>query len=536
VDLREAELIMDNSGNWAEWPALRGNAVPPRLKYVRGVFGKVHRFGTDYRWLAHNPEFDHKGLERRMDIGDYPPGFVPCWRREPDGYAATWSYPSSARDSDGRSALETQVLFWRREAAQGVAASAFAMLHTVSAWDKSIWWEHWNRKEDWEREEFYVPLDPETCPPVELDAGLLSDLIARGRNQLLETVGENQLRDFYASLLAGSGVAILRGASAPLEPLALAALLLPLDATLAESVSLAGGVLLNYFDEAKLAHWKGVVCQKGLQAVPEMPEMAPAVVERAGLLARSLTEDRPELASTMLTDRSAIRVTVTPPSEPPPRSVPEPAPSSSATTISYAPPVEEAVLTPVPEPAAPVSFSMCAGQLLEFLFPEEYFRHGKHLPPEPSWRRTGESLAAWQTLGVRDLRPMEESEVPFVLRELDRFVVRVKYEEDGLRKLYGEVAADLARSWLFTFAPSSELIDRIGLPTTRRIPAMHFMPYLYNRDQMELRKLQAGGVVRLLRQSVVDCGSDEIRRWARNYHGDSTLRMWMVDALQRFDG
>ena len=126
------------------WPALAGAAAftGTELACEIGIWGKVHRQASDYRWIARSDGFGGPlaDINRRLRIGGEDRAVrATAWRApwEPAGqdWFAVGTYPSRATDAWGRGAvLEKQVWHWRRPTPSlPPALAALALLPAVAA-------------------------------------------------------------------------------------------------------------------------------------------------------------------------------------------------------------------------------------------------------------------------------------------------------------------------------------------------------------------------------------------------------------------
>jgi hypothetical protein len=199
-------------------------------------------------------------------------------------------YPSRAFDAAGRPAgLERQILAPAPGAAQSIppAALAFLLLPAAQKVDDTVWWDSW-RDPRWSAMSHYLPI-----PEDEIKAEQLQNLDAsfeQGLTELFDSVEADDLVAFYAQLLGGTRPAVLRIKTTVLSPLAMAALLLPLDRARTEELTIAGGVLSPSLDPDRLRNWDAVVCPPGVR-VPEISidqNFRLAASETVGILRKGL--------------------------------------------------------------------------------------------------------------------------------------------------------------------------------------------------------------------------------------------------------
>jgi len=282
------------------WPALSGAAalLGEVLRCEVGIWGKVHRQASDYRWIARSSGFAGQApdLHRRLRIGSEDRAVrATAWRApwEPTGqdYFAIGTYASRAVDAAQRAGvLEKQVLHWHRPSAEVPAAlAAVLLLPAVAHADDRFWWDRVGEG-DWQRPDYALPLGADACPQLRIARADLEAVIAAGIDALLEALAPPSLAALYAGLLAGVRPVMLRGQASPLPPAALAALLLPLTAEQAGRLSLSAWVPGVLIDPLDLAHnWDLVVTgQSGA-----VPEVASEFVERGAVLAQALVNRDP---------------------------------------------------------------------------------------------------------------------------------------------------------------------------------------------------------------------------------------------------
>ena len=282
------------------WPALSGATavLGEVLRCEIGIWGKVHRQASDYRWIARSSGFAGQApdLHRRLRIGSEDRAVrATAWRApwEPTGqdYFAIGTYASRALDAAQRAGvLEKQVLHWHRPSAEVPAAlAAVLLLPAVAHADDRLWWDRVGEG-DWQRSDYALPLGGDVCPQLRIARADVEAAVAAGIDALLETLDQPSLAALYAGLLAGVRPVMLRGQASPLPPAALAALLLPLTAEQAGRLSLSAWVPGVLIDPPDLAHnWDLVVTgQSGA-----VPEVASEFLERGAVLAQALVNRDP---------------------------------------------------------------------------------------------------------------------------------------------------------------------------------------------------------------------------------------------------
>jgi len=276
---------MNPSGGapFASWPALdlRGQPLPSRLAYERGIWGKVHGAPSDFRWIATTPSFASSGrrddLPRELHLGteDAPEKSI-SWRILGDICYAMSAYPSRATDAAGRTGfLEKQVLEWRRPEDVPAALAALLLLPHVASFDDSVWWDRRTGPRWSDDEDATLSLSPtETASPLPVATADVEAAITRGLAQLTAAISEPALAELYAALLVGQSAISLRGLRSPLSAEAVAALLLPLPRPLADSLSIAGWLPSRRVPDADELQrcWDLVL---GGPAAPPPPAVAP---------------------------------------------------------------------------------------------------------------------------------------------------------------------------------------------------------------------------------------------------------------------
>ncbi|WP_295577872.1 hypothetical protein [uncultured Lamprocystis sp.] len=283
------------------WPALSGAAalLGEVLCCEIGIWGKVHRQASDYRWIARSSGFAGQApdLHRRLRIGSEDRAArATAWRApwEPAGqdYFAIGTYASRALDAAQRAGvLEKQVLHWHRPSAEVPAAlAALLLLPAVAHADDRPWWDRVSEG-DWQRPDYALPLGADACPRLRIARADLEAAVAAGIDALLEALAPPSVAALYAGLLAGVRPVMLRGQASPLPPAALATLLLPLTAEQAGRLSLSAWVPAVLIDPSDLAHnWDLVVTGQSGAA----PEVASEFMERGAVLAQALMNRDPE--------------------------------------------------------------------------------------------------------------------------------------------------------------------------------------------------------------------------------------------------
>jgi len=232
--------------NALDWPALdlRGQALPSRLTYERGAWGKVHGAATDFRWISTTPAFAGREnhLDQQLPLGDAElPQRAVLWRTLGDTCYAVACYASRAIDASNRSGfIEEQIVEWQRPSDVPAVLGALLLLPAASRLQTSaIQWTEVDPAEG---------LPPDA--PLQVSPPAIEEAIGQGLRELAAATTEEALADLYAALLAGGRAASLKGLYAPPPPAAVAALLLPLPRAIADRISVAGWLPSSRLSEA----------------------------------------------------------------------------------------------------------------------------------------------------------------------------------------------------------------------------------------------------------------------------------------------
>lgn len=420
-----------------KWPALRDWTPSARpLATRRAVYGKVHRAPSDYRWIGWSAGFGSgpAPLENELALGseDSPASFF-AWRSP--GAIAVKCYRSRAFDAAGRpGGVEKQVLAADDNGAPA-AVLAFLLLAAAEPFEDSVWWESW-RDPRWTSLEFYLPIPEEQCPVLAMEK--FDPLSQQGIGELLEAVPGARLEDFYAQLLAGQTPVIFPIAGQPLPPLALAALLLPLDPPLAARVSFAGGFPSRNLDPARLSHWSAIACPPDVSA----PEVAPPREFRAEAAAMVRLLERGRAAS------------------------------------------------PTPLEPREIQLSDGGSFLIDFLeSPERWIAPGER----GSWSLT--KVGPWRVV-------RHEDEADLLRDRVRRFAAEIDAMPDSPAKKHLATKVDLLRAMLLVLCPGTESIEAAGLPATGRVPALYFAGRIESPDWPELGRYSAQEFATLARHSL----------------------------------
>jgi len=290
------------------WPALRPGKPPNGpLAYQRAVWGKVHGAASDFRWIARSEAFrpgDRLARDLLLGSEDHPPPQrLYVWLPlsidgKASGHVAGTAYASRGVDAGGRRGfLEKQLLDWANPRGLPAAVGALLLLPAMAHWTDRIWWQR-VPEQDWSLQESVLALATHESGPFAPAAyradpkGYLDAAIGRGLTALA-AIDPESLAHFYATLLAGDRPACLAGLAEPLPPEALAALLLPLQRPLADTLSLAGWIPSHRYALEELGQrWDGLVLPAPAEP-PPLSSKARAKREEAKLCVQALRERNP---------------------------------------------------------------------------------------------------------------------------------------------------------------------------------------------------------------------------------------------------
>ncbi len=431
------------------WPALSSSGPWPEvLKVEEGIWGKVHGAPTDFRWIAASPGLDLPDLGPALQVGvEDRPTRCAFWRVLDDGRAlAVYAYPSRAVDAAGRSGfLERRVFLWRPEPEVSALQAAAALLSRVA--------QPWTVPEAldfsspvWHRPEHVWPLETRFLRSSREDS---DRRLAQGLSRLREAVTEASLKGFYLRWLTDDRPAVLE-APEPLPPEALPALLLPLPADRAATLSVAGWIPSSRVAPVALAERWPVVVADRLLAEARTPE--PEQLEIAERMAAAVFEGNPALLGHP-----------SEPTRPPVRPIPA---SVDADTKSWLMRVQDFVENPearwldpqtFPEPPAlnPVEASLLA---------EWRDRVQATLPPEADawqWAAKLDVLASLIVAGAPEAP--EARAMPFLSHRVPPLLWVARFSAEKRAAWRRRCPDDLERSW----SKTSTEIDNRGLPDPR---------------------------------------------------------------------
>lgn len=489
------------------WPALRlpQTSVPYSVEYERGVWGKVHAAPTDFRWIARSTNFgiDRTGLHQQLTLGaeDIPEHFQ-AWRNLDGRCYAVDVYPSRAKDATGRSGfLEKQILEWRRPAGMPAAFGALALLPLVASMTDAIWWDRF--PVELAREPaFHLGIAPADHAPIAIDEEGLAAAIERGRQALRESVTPDVLAVLYEQILAGQKPAFLPGLQKPLPPEALAALLLPLPAEVADRISFAGWIPASRASMKDLAaRWDVLVTSDQRSASIE------TVSQKARDLAAALLDVDEALPGEWLAGETPAPAMVA-------------AKPSSSRPVRYRP-GWKLELTP-PEGGAP--------PIVRELYAFAVAPNRRWLAPSDL-----EHLG-----GPRQLKPRESA-----ARVLCRWVQEVREQRPPYAaEAQWEVRVDLLRSAALVLAPDPATVRAVGRPGNESlVPSLLYALLLEKRAHRDaLASLGETNLHEIIKQSVSCRGSRHwvlrVRQWLREWQVDTEIRAfdlrgWIGEALGR---
>ena len=493
------------------WPALAGGARPSALRCERAVWGKAHAARTDFRWLAQSAGFDQPpagGLLAELNLGteDRPQRAV-AWRILPGErrcYAVV-GYRSRATDLAGRQGfLEKQVLEWRLPADVPAAWGATFLLRYVEQLDDSIWWERRAElAEDDHRLLEIAPLELADCDEAPFLAAVESGLLA-----VREAADEATLTRFYLDLLAGRRPAALFAATRPLPATGLAALLLPLSRDLADRLSLAAWVPSQRPALDDLGRrWDALVTSDQPPAAAESPDR-----EELQFSARTM-------AARLLGDSSPFPVELPEPlSElfPGLDSIGGPEPVAVDPARRYRPPQRGSGAPGAPSPTAdaaggphalrppPPDASAILSRLRDFA-----------ADPQWRWLDPQQLPQLWQV----DVEPLKGGDAEQARELLASWISELEaHPPEHAHREQWEVKVDVLRSAALVLAPAAATLQRVGLPTGKRVPALLFALALDDRVRGQLLLLGDDGLRRAVDQSLACLPSpwrSRVESWLR---------------------
>ncbi|HBL29426.1 MAG TPA: hypothetical protein DD490_21550 [Acidobacteria bacterium] len=424
-----------------QWPAFAQlKALPSgRLHCERGIWGKAPGASTDYRWIARSSGFDTEGLAEQLTLGsEDQPVPAPLWLRQGDRYCAAAIYRSPASDAVGRSNfLEKQLLTWTPGRGTPAALGALLLLEQVASFDAKVW-TLYREERAWQDPWFFLQLAAEEPTPI---PGNLESLVARGVEELHASVERESLAGLYTQILAGRKPACLTGLEAPLSPLALAVLLLPLPRTIAETLSLAGWIPSGRASLADLGRrWDVIAVPPHL--VEQAHRQEPAD-DQGWPLAKALLELQPERAVLV----PSVPVQAAGSSARPPAEPPVAVHTLPLTPLEAVRP-DARIALPAPPKGAPA--------WLEAL-------HTFACAVEARWP----DLGRWSRHPISELVPIHETLFPSWIRTLREL------KPDAVDDAQWKVKLDVLRSAALVLRPGTNP-DSVGAFESRRVPELLF--------------------------------------------------------------
>lgn len=490
-----------------EWPALTEAALQSgEIHYERGIWGKVQGARTDYRWIARSSdlESDEPELAHLLSLGaEDQPDKAQLWLHRGRRWYAAGLYPSRARDAAGRSNfLEKQVLAWSPPAGTPAALGALLLLPQAASLNADVWW---SRRGDlaWEDPSFSLQLPADPSLPVEPEH--LEAVLRQGVDELRGLVDRNALRKLYAQILAGLRPACLTGLQRPLPPRALAVLLLPLRRDLADSLSLAGWLPSSRASiEDLAAPWDVIVVPPHLADKIPPHEVTPEAEAQGEYLAEALLELNPDWAT--------YNVTAAPP-EPLETNLFAEEPAEPI-RVQEGPPLSPLAAL---RPGARISLPAPPRNASDFL--KEL--HAFACTVDRRWL----DLDRWARKPVSQLEPISE--------ELFRsWIERLETQKpEHVDPEQWTVKLDLLRSAALVLQPKADMLRIVGLPKSRRVPALLFFLLLSKRDL--LAEMNKDALREALRQSLTCDPSPWTRRLRKELSADwRAKKSWLKPLIQ----
>lgn len=254
------------------WPALADCASRGTLSCEYGIWGKFAGTTEDFGWIARSQSFNVTGapVEDELILGtqDLLQSAL-FWRVTASRALAVAVVPSRVTDRWGRSGLEKHVLECR---IGGIPVVAAALVLIKAAWNQA---QASTVAETGAIQAAASATGTMTLPGevLDTDESLIHEVAAAGVRSLIESATRDSLVRFYAAVLAGQRPAMLV-VERPLEPEALAALLLPLERGIADHLSLAGWIVSSAGYERMPDVWDGIVWSR---VPPEFDASVPDV-------------------------------------------------------------------------------------------------------------------------------------------------------------------------------------------------------------------------------------------------------------------
>lgn len=450
--------------DWPEIAPVSSAEEPLRLHVERAVWGKVHGARSDFRWIARSPGFPQDpDLPRQLNLGaESQPVHTQLWRNLHGRCYAVSCSPSRAVDATGRTGfLEKQVLAWEPPPGVPAALGALVLLPRVALLTDEVWWDRY-ADQPWENQGFSLQLPvPKT---IFIHESEIESTLFRGIEALQARLDSGALEAFYARLLGSAQPAGLTGLREPLPPEALAALLLPLG-LLADRLSLAGWISGRASRE-DLALWNAVVVPPELSA---MVDLSATNNEKArGWSCRLLGLPRPPEP---LEELSQLFVSAE-------KHEPQAKKNAPRPPVRIESPGHKLGLEAPPPESSPL-----VQELYEFARSVDR----RWLDPE--------TLRKKIQPGARSLPPLL---IPSWIEELENQC------PDGVDEDQWAVKLDLLRSAAMILHVKSEVWKAVGLPKSRRIPAL-FFALLLEGQQRDLLGAAGEAPLRQAIEQSFDC-------------------------------
>ncbi|WP_157817564.1 hypothetical protein [Candidatus Thiodictyon syntrophicum] len=224
-----------------DWPALAGRGLDTPLELP------VQRASWDGAGWHGRGGFDPVGAGLDLDLplgAEDAPAAGFAWQVRQDRFVAMAFAPAH----EGSPGLRKHLLICRRPEGVPAALVAAALLAGLAVPDGP----------DGVDPSSPLPALPES---VKLDRDQLADRLESGIADLLRILTDDDLTALYAAILAGDPWVPFCHQRQPLSALAILALLLPLERTLADDLSVVGWLPSRGLDAMKLqGHWRVIVC------------------------------------------------------------------------------------------------------------------------------------------------------------------------------------------------------------------------------------------------------------------------------------
>lgn len=475
------------------WPALQSGKtpLPEAIRYEHGIWGKVHAARTDFRWIARSGGFarEEPDLGRQISLGTEDlPGQAQLWQCQDHRCLAVSLYPSRSVDDSGRqSFLEKQVLAWSRPPEVPAALGALLLLPYVATQTDDVWWKR-QGNQPWGEAAFSLPISPPR--PLEVHLDQLDEVVQQGVSELKKQVEPDDLQRLYAQILAGRRPAWLTGLERPLSPRALAVLLLPLPRALADSLSLAGWIPSSRVSREDLvaARWDVIVPPPHLRGlVGSIEEAHPDAEAQGWALAQGLLN----LDLDLLRPAAYAAVTRSPePGERYEREEIRPVEAEAPLPLSPLAALRPRAVIPLPIPST-------ASALLREL-------HAFAQTVDRRWL----DLDSLETRHLTRLEEIPELLFPSWIETLG------EQKPDHANADQWTVKLDLLRSAALVLRPGEGTFQTVGLPESRKVPALLFALLLEKRELLaEMGEEVLGQTLRQSLSCLPDPRAQKVRDW-----------------------